>query len=399
MTPAAFVTGCDAQIPDRVVGFLHHLRKSGFMVGTEDCARIAEHLSRRPLPPVSRMCHELKVLLTGNREEWRRFDKLFEAYWLPAGHVRTRAARTSSPHVRNPLRQDNVWQDHLSNRRDGLGGDAPRVEAEGVGPDASGEAAGRLVATLRSVNRKTDLKHVVDPDEIREAEAVALRLAKAMRYRLSRRHRTSARRLRIDLRRTIRHALARGGEPIELLRRERQDRPVHIVVFLDVSGSMEHYSRFLLQFVKGLACSWLHSEAFIFHTRLIRVTDALRDRNPARAMTRLALMAEGFGGGTRIGESLATFNRHYARRIANSRTVAIILSDGYDTGTPEMLATELEGLKKHIRRLVWLNPLLGWQSYAPVTAAIQSARPHIDHFAPANTLESLAAIEPELARI
>lgn len=399
MTPTVSVPGRDAPIAERVVGFLHHLRNDGFMVGTEDGARVAELLSRRPLPPMSQICHELKVLLTGNREEWRRFDEMFEAYWLPAGRVRTRAARTASPHVRNPLRQERVWRDHLSDRRDGLDEGAPRVEAVGAGQDASGKASGRLVATLRSVNRKTDLKHVADPDEIREAEAVALRLAKAMRHRLSRRHRASARRLRLDLRRTIRHALAKGGEPIELFRRTRQDRPVHIVVFLDVSGSMEHYSRFFLQFVKGLVCSWLHTEAFVFHTRLVRVTDAVRDRNSARAMTRLALMAEGFGGGTRIGESLAVFNRHYARRIANSRTVAIIMSDGYDTGRPEMLAAELERLKKRIRRLVWLNPLLGWQSYAPVTAAMESARPHIDHFAPANTLESLAAIEPELARI
>lgn len=399
MTPTVSVPRRDAPLADRVVGFLHHLRNDGFMVGTEDGARVAELLSRQPLPPMSQICHELKVLLTGNRDEWQRFDAVFEAYWLPAGQVRTRAERTASPHVRSPLRQERMWQDHLSDRRNDLGGGAPRVEAEGTVQDASGEASGRLVATQLSVNRKTDLKHIADPDEIREAEAVALCLAKAMRYRLSRRHRASARRLRLDLRRTIRHALARGGEPIELFRRTRHDRPVHIVVFLDVSGSMEHYSRFFLQFVKGLVCSWLHTEAFVFHTRLVRVTEAVRDRNSARAMTRLALMAEGFGGGTRIGESLAAFNRHYARRIANSRTVAIILSDGYDTGRPEMLAAELERLKKHIRRLVWLNPLLGWQAYAPVTAAMQFARPHIDHFASANTLESLAAIEPQLARI
>ncbi len=399
MTPAVSPLGSDARFADRVIGFLHHLRNNGFMVGTQDGCLIADHLSRHPLRPIAQICLELKVLLAGNREEWRRFDELFEAYWLPSGRVRKNAARTSSPHAHNPLRKERVWQDHLSDQQERMEDRAPRAEAEGAGQDASGEASGRLMATLKSVNRKTDLKHIVDPDEIREAEALALRLAKAMRYRLSRRQRASARGIRIDLRRTIRHALARGGEPIELFRRERPDRPVHIVVFLDVSGSMEHYSRFFLQFVKGLVCSWLHAEAFVFHTRLIRITDAVRDRNSTRAMTRLALMAEGFGGGTKCGESIATFNRSYARRIASSRTVAIILSDGYDTGTPEMLCAELARLKKRIRRLVWLNPLLGWQSYVPVTAAIQAARPHIDHFAAANTLESLAAVEPELARI
>ena len=203
----------------------------------------------------------------------------------------------------------------------------------------------------------------------------------------------------MDLRRTIRHALPRGGEPIDLFRRSKPKRPVNIVIFLDVSGSMKHYSRFFLQFVKGLVCSWLHTDAFIVHTKLVRVTDAVRDNNSARAMTRLALMAEGFGGGTRLGESLATFNRQHAKKSVNSRTVAIVVSDGYDTGSPEALADELARMKKRVRKLVWLNPLLGWENYQPVTAAMQAARPHIDHFAAANTLESLTRLEPQLAAL
>ncbi len=395
----AFRQGTDAEIAGRIIGFIRHLRNNGFTVGTEDSGRIADHLAGRPLLPIARICMEMKVLLTGNREEWRHFDELFEAYWLPAGRVRTNSVRKSSPHAHNPHRQTRVWRDHLGNQQDDPGEVGPKIEFEEAGQDVCGEASGRLVAARQSVNMKADLKHFTDPDEIRAAEALALRLARAMRYRLSRRRRASANGPGVDLRRTIRHALAKGGEPIDLFRQTRPDRPVHIVVFLDVSGSMKHYSRFFLQFVKGLVCRWLHSEAFVFHTRLISVTDAMRDHDSVRAMTRLALMAEGFGGGTRLGESLATFNRSYARRVANSRTVAIILSDGYDTGAPDQLSAELERLKRRIRRLVWLNPLLGWQSYAPVTAAIQAARPHIDHFAPANTLESLAAIEPELARI
>ena len=220
-----------------------------------------------------------------------------------------------------------------------------------------------------------------------------------MRYRLTRRYRASRRGALIDLRRTIRHALPRGGEPIDLYRRSKPRRPVNIVIFLDVSGLMKHYSCIFLQFVKGLVCSWLHTDAYIFHTKLVRVTDAVRDRNSARAMTRLALMAEGFGGGTRLGESLATFNRHHAKKAVNSRTIAIVVSDGYDTGSPEALADELGRLKRRVRRLVWLNPLLGWENYQPVTAAMHAAGPHIDHFAAANTLESLARLEPHLVTL
>ncbi|MEX3010229.1 VWA domain-containing protein [Hoeflea sp. TYP-13] len=387
-----------ATLTDRIVGFIDHLRANGFTVGTEESGRIAAFLSASPLPPLEKVRLELKILLSGCKEEWLRFEELFEAYWLASGRIRTDIRRTTSPHVKNPDRHAPMWRDHLTQEHTGAGRDTPQIESETAG-EKSGEASGRLIAATHTVNQKTDLKHIVDPDEIRAAEELALRLARAMRYRLSRRYKAAHNGKRVDLRRTIRRALPRGGEPIELFKRTTPDRPVHIIVFLDVSGSMKHYSRFFLQFVKGLVCSWMHSDAFVFHTRLIRVTDAVRDRNSARAMTRLALMAEGFGGGTKLGESLAVFNRSYARRLANSRTVAIILSDGYDTGTPETLATELARLKKHIRRLVWLNPLLGWQNYAPVTAAMQAARPHIDHFAAANTLESLAAIEPQLAQI
>ena len=116
-------------------------------------------------------------------------------------------------------------------------------------------------------------------------------------------------------------------------------------------------------------------------------------------MTRLALLADGFGGGTKLGESLKRFNDVYAKRALNSRSVVMVLSDGYDTGAPDLLARELARLKRRAPRLVWLNPLLGWRDYRPVTAAMTAAMPFIDHFAAANTLESLAAIEGELARI
>ncbi len=174
---------------------------------------------------------------------------------------------------------------------------------------------------------------------------------------------------------------------------------MRIVVFLDVSGSMKAYSRFFLQFVKGLVCQWIDTDAYLFHTRLIRVTDALRERDATKAMMRLSLMAEGFGGGTKLGASLRTFNDAYAKRALNSRSVVIMLSDGYDTGPADRLARELARLKRRAPRLVWLNPLLGWRDYEPVTAAMAAALPFVDHFAAANTLESLAAIEPDLARL
>ncbi len=385
-----------AQLTGRIVGFIDHLRINGYKVGAKESRIAVEHLGNRPPAPLVRIRQELKSLLACGREEWRQFDDQFEAYWQVAGRRRETARPTSSPDIRKPPKQAPLWQSHLDDGLTGSSHETPQIETE-TDADVSGGATGRLVAARTSVLQKADLKNIVDPDEIRAAEALALQLANAMRYRLSRRYRASRSGPRLDLRRTIRAALPRGGEPIDLYRRAVPQRPVHILLFVDVSGSMKHYSRFFLQFAKGMVCTWMHTDAYIFHTRLVRVTEAVRDRNSARAMTRLALMAEGFGGGTKLGESLATFNRHHAKKMVNSRTVAIIVSDGYDTGTPDDLAAELARMKKRVRKLVWLNPLLGWRNYQPVTAAMQAARPHIDHFAAANTLESLARIEPHLA--
>lgn len=220
-----------------------------------------------------------------------------------------------------------------------------------------------------------------------------------MRYRLSRRHMPACRGDTIDMRRTMRPNLSRGGEPIELRSKHRPERPVTLVVLLDVSGSMKAYSRYFLSFVHGLVGQWLEADAFLFHTRLVRVTDILRERDPSRAMGRLSLMTEGFGGGTRIAASLEHFNRRYAKETLNSRSVAIVMSDGYDTDPTAALTAELKCLKGRARRLVWLNPLLGWRNYTPVARAMAAALEYIDCFATAHSLASLAALEDEFARL
>jgi uncharacterized protein len=203
----------------------------------------------------------------------------------------------------------------------------------------------------------------------------------------------------IDLRRTIRRNLSRGGEPIELRRKHRPERPVRLVVLLDVSGSMKVYSRYFISFVRGLIGRWLQADAFLFHTRLVRVTEVLRERDASRAMGRLSLISEGFGGGTRIAASLKHFNDRYAKEALNSRSVVIVMSDGYDTDPTEALTVELKRLRGRARRLVWLNPLLGWKDYAPVARAMAAALDHIDCFATAHSLASLAELEDEFVRL
>ena len=246
---------------------------------------------------------------------------------------------------------------------------------------------------------KKDLRDIADPEEIARTHELAERLAHAMRARLVRRERARRRGRRLDLRRTIHRSVSHGGMPIDLAWRQRKKKPLRLVVLLDASGSMSLYTAFFVRFLHGVIDAFRECEAFLFHTRLVHVSASLRDRDVARAVDRLSLMAQGIGGGTRIGESLADFNRWHAQRVINSRTAVIIVSDGYDTGDPEKLAAEMQRLRRRCRRIVWLNPLIGWKDYAPEARGMQAALPYVDLFAPAHNLESLAALEPYLARI
>lgn len=382
-------------LTSRIIGFVEHLRQNGFKLGPGETLAILTAIIAKTSGAQDVDRDKMKALLTGCKQEWDNFDELFTSYWIDKGRTRQQLQKASSTN-RTSRNLPRAWREHLG--MDQGSGKSPQIESLNDN-QASQQASGRLVAVDQASREKIDLRQFVDPTEIAQAEALALRLAKAIRYRLSRRYYNSKKYSRIDLRRTIRANLKYGGTPIDLRFKSTRHKPVRIIVFLDVSGSMKHYSRFFLQFVKGLVSQWAQTDAYIFHTRLIRVTDAFRDKNTMRAMTRLSLMADGFGGGTRLGDCLDVFNRQYAKKTLNSRSVVMIFSDGYEVGTPENLCTQLKKIKKRAKRLVWLNPLLGWENYQPVTAAMQAALPLIDHFAVANTLESLAAIETELVRL
>lgn len=387
----------------RMSGFIAHLRLNGFVLGPAETADALNFLDHAESPNLAAARLGLKTMLSGERGQWERFDALFDAYWFERGVRRL----TPADHARDfenarNNRRPEIWDKilpPLSSPGDETETGGPMGRAEDDDADATGDGTGRLVATERDTLSRKDLRELATKEDAVEAERIAERLARAIRYRLSRRRKPGFRGTALDLRRTIRRNLGHGGEPIELIRRHKPDRPVNIVVLLDISGSMTVYSRYFLMFIRGLVCRWLKADAYLFHTRLMRVSDALRDQDPMRAMTRLAPLAEGFGGGTRIAGSLATFNARYAKEAINGRTVVIVMSDGYDTDPPEALASELKRLKTRARRLVWLNPLLGWRDYAPVARGMAAALPYIDHFAAANTLESLAAIEADLARL
>ena len=245
---------------------------------------------------------------------------------------------------------------------------------------------------------RTDFRHLDNPDDLALLDELVEKLALAMRRTLQRRRKAARKGERLDLRRMLHASIPHGGEPIEIYRKRARRRPLRPVLLLDASGSMSQYSAIFLRFMLALLKRLPEGEGYLFHTRLVEIGPVLRERRRAQALERLSLLAEGWGGGTRIGECLATFVKHHAQRALRGRSILFILSDGYDTGEPAVLGKAMQALARRARRIVWLNPLLGWQGYQPVAGGMSAALPHVDLFAPAHNLKSLAALAPHLAR-
>jgi uncharacterized protein with von Willebrand factor type A (vWA) domain len=380
----------------RAIAFLRLLRLNGFVVGPAEAADTLRLLAASDLSRAGDLRESLKALLCCRSDDWRRFDALFEAHWLGHGMKRAALVQGTPPKATAGL-QRLTQGPGPQGVPDGLADHVERI-ADGAADALPGHSRRAGASAVESV-AETDLRHLSDPEDLARAHALAERLSRRMRHRLTRRERLARKGRRLDIRATIHRSISKGGTPVDLAFRRRRHKPLAITVLLDVSGSMDQYAAFFLRFMHGVLSHFRRAEAFVFHTRLIHVAPALRERNPQKALDRLSLIAQGWSGGTRIGECLAAFNRHHAARVLGSRSVLVILSDGYDTGAPEQLERELAAVAKRTRRIVWLNPMAGWQGYEPAAAGMQAAMPHVDLFAPAHNLRSLEALEPYLARI
>jgi uncharacterized protein with von Willebrand factor type A (vWA) domain len=272
----------------------------------------------------------------------------------------------------------------------------PRVAAppppEGAQPNKVGESEVRPAAYSEvELLQEKDFAQYTDAERA-QARRIILSLARHMPMREARRTKATRRRgVRPDLQATVRASLRHGGEPLDRRWRAHVQGPRKLVLVCDVSGSMAPYSRMLLQYLHAAVATHRRVEAFVFGTRLTRITHELGIRDPDRALDRAAAAVVDWSGGTRIGDAISTLNRVHGRRLGRG-SVIVVLSDGWDRGDPALLASEMARLRRSAHRTIWLNPLKAAPDYEPLARGMAAALPHTDHFMAGNSLQSLAEL-------
>ncbi len=268
--------------------------------------------------------------------------------------------------------------------------DEAPIDGVVISPDAYSQGE---VLRHRDFDRMT-------PSELREAERLIDLLEPRLERRRTRRYELHSHGRRLAPRAMFRRNLGTGGQLLEWVWRRPVHEPRSLVVICDISGSMERHSRLLLRFVQALSASTaVKTEAFVFGTRLTRVTRLLHDRDRDRALARVADVVNDWAGGTRIGESFREFNQRWARRTLRTSGVVIVISDGWDRGDPALVASETARLRRNCHRLIWLNPLAGTPGYQPLAGGMRAAFPYIDDFLAAGTVANLERLGEILAGV
>lgn len=377
MKQQAFAT---SSLTEAIVGFAQFVRSHGLNVGiaeTQDALRAAQE---GLLASKIGLRHALKALFCTSPEERLVFDRLFVLYWdTNPIDLRTEKNKTSI-------------QGAVTKKANA------HVVMLGQGKSSDTELEAKSVSGANEVERlrRTDFAKVSEINA-RQLDAMAERLFREIALRLRRRMRESRTDGRINLRRTIRRSIHYGGEPLDLFWRAQQPKKQRLIVLLDVSGSMDKYSFFLLRFIVALRAHFRQLEAFVFSTTLIRISRALQHNRIETILDLLARQTNNWSSGTKIGDCLETFVDNYGKRTLNGSPTVLILSDGLETGNPDKLAEQMRKINRRARRVVWLNPLKGMTGYEPTARGMAAAMPSVDDFRSAHNLQSLLELETILA--
>jgi hypothetical protein len=365
---------------DNLLVFGRVLRREGIDVHPGRLLDVAEALGYVNLAARDEVYHTCRALLVHRPEQLGIFDRVFAAFWVERRERAVApAGRPGEPRTSEPA-----------------------LEVILALADPSVAAQDSVPVPERGVKIWSDRGGLADkdfgaltPEEIVEARAALSRLVWSPGERRTRRW-ILGRGPRIDLRRAVADSLRSGGDIVTLPTRARRVRPRRLVLLCDVSGSMERYSRMLLHFAHAITSRHRRVEAFLFSTRLTRITRQLCARRPDAALAAVARSVPDWSGGTRIGGALKEFHVKWGRRVLNGGPVVLLISDGWDCGEPEVLRAQIARLQRRCHRLVWLNPLIGTEGYSPLTRGLQAALPYVDDFLPARTLTNLADLAAHL---
>jgi hypothetical protein len=237
---------------------------------------------------------------------------------------------------------------------------------------------------------------------VEESRAIAraiMLIATKIATQISRRKKIGRKGNAVDPRWTMRRSMKYGGEVIELVHRKKRIKKTRVVLLCDVSGSMDCYSRFLIQFMYGLQNELWGVETFVFSTSLSRITHLIRTKDIVNALEKISGSILGWSGGTNIGRSLHTFNRNFAPSMVTHRTVVVIISDGWDRGDVSLLEREMQDLKRRAKKIIWLNPLLASENYEPLCKGMQAALPYLDLFLSVHNVNSLVSLGRTLQKM
>ena len=382
----------------RLLDFNHHMFGHGFNTSFDQATQSLEGLQHIDLSKIQEWKNALKSIYCYNFETFEKFDELFDSFWTNEGRKKTNVQRQNNNKNNKTINTRSILAPPEQGTLDNDSTNKSMTNNEND-MEVSSNAVSKITASFIENKKKTDLKELIDSDLQKRIHSAVLKIAKSIKHKRSRRLLADRKGAKLDLRKIVSKSLAYEGYPIKLYKKSKPKKPMRIVSILDISGSMKVYSQIFLTFVKGLVGVDQSADVYLFHTRLMRVTEYLKENDTLNAVNRISLLTEGFSGGTKIGKSLKEFNNIYSKKNVNGRTVVIIISDGYDTGNPKIVSQELEKLKKRNCKIIWLNPLLGWENYEPVASSMKEASPYLDLFAPCSTIEDLENLEKELCVI
>jgi uncharacterized protein with von Willebrand factor type A (vWA) domain len=383
------------RLAENIVHFARALRKAGVRVGPAQVQSAVEAVAAAGFTHKTDFYHTLRATLIHRAEHLEVFDQIFAMFWRDPEFIEHMI------HLMSPtLRKDAEERKKKAAERraaDALTDaeapprDIPEREELTMDARISWSASERL--------RAMDFEQM-SAAEIREAAQAVRALSLPVKPVPTRRSIASPAGRRPDLRATLRRSLRRGGEIERIEMRKRRTRPPDLVALCDISGSMSVYSRMLMHFLHAVTWApergWGRVSAFTFGTRLTNVTRALAQKDPDAALAAAGRDAQDWEGGTRIGEALRRFNVDWSRRVLGQGAVVLLITDGLERGDTAILAREIERLRLSCRQLIWLNPLLRWDGFAPKAAGIRAILPHVDSFHACHSLDSLAALSAAL---